>query len=162
MHITFIQTGGTIDKDYLRRVKAYEFEIRDAAVKRILEAPRPNFTFKIISILKKDSLDITQSDRINILRACRTSSSKRIVITHGTDTLVETAKVLSVIRNKTIILTGSSKPERFTNSDAMFNVGHAVGAAQLLPPGVYVAMNGRVYPWDKVRKHQKTGIFIEA
>ncbi len=160
MKIVFIQTGGTIDKDYPKPVEGYTFEITEPAVKAILQKVNPNFSFEIISLLKKDSLDITEEDRNKILDTCRKVNSHKIVITHGTDTMIETAQKLSKIKNKTIILTGATKPEKFSDSDASFNVGTAIGAINILKDGVYIAMNGRIYPWDKVKRNLQTGQFV--
>jgi len=161
MKITFIQTGGTIDKDYPKLAKGYGFEIGEPAVKRILEKVNPNFGFEIISILKKDSLDITDEDREKIYEVCVKADSDKIIITHGTDTMIETAKKLSEIKNKVIILTGAMKPERFSDSNASFNIGTAIGAVNILENGVYIAMNGRIYSWDRCKRDLKTGQFIE-
>ena len=161
MKIVFIQTGGTIDKDYPKIKKGYAFEIAEPAVKRILQKANPNFDFEIISVLKKDSLDIREEDREKIYAACQNASSDKIIITHGTDTMIETAKKLSVIKNKTIILTGAMKPEKFSDSDASFSVGTAIGAINVLSNGVYIAMNGRIYPWNKVERNLETGQFVE-
>lgn len=162
MKILFIQTGGTIDKDYPKVVKAYHFEICEPAVGRILQKIKPAFEYDVISILKKDSMDLTDEDRQLILKTCLEASAKKILITHGTDTMVETARVLSEITDKAIILTGSARPERFANTDADVNVGTALGALNLAENGVYIAMNGRVYPWDKVQKDQSTGQFVAS
>lgn len=161
LKILFLQTGGTIDKDYLKPVKSYAFEIGDPAVKRILAKVYPNFDYKIISLLKKDSLDFTDADRKKIFQACKKADATKIIITHGTDTMVETARVLSPIKNKAIILTGSRSPEKFIDSDAMFNIGVAVGLLNVINDGVYIAMNGRIYSWDNCKKDQKTGQFVE-
>ena len=161
MRITFIQTGGTIDKVYPIKVGSYAFEIKEPAVKKILKTVRPNFSFKIISILKKDSLEITHFERERIYEACKKDKSERIIITHGTDTIIETAAILSRLKDKVIILTGSHLPESFKESDAMFNIGTAIGAMNILQKGVYIAMNGRVYSWNECRKDEKTAIFIE-
>jgi len=160
MHITFIQTGGTIDKAYPRILKSYGFEIADPAVGRILERVRPNFTVKIVPLLRKDSLDLTDKDRKLIYHACLTELGEKIIITHGTDTMIQTAHVLRSIKNKTIILTGALLPETMRDSDAMFNIGVAIGAVQTLGYGVYVAMSGRIYPWDACKKSEKTCKFI--
>jgi L-asparaginase len=161
MKIAFIQTGGTIDKDYPRATGGYAFEIGEPAVKRILQRINPNFDFEIISILKKDSLDITEEDRKKIYDACEKTEANRIVITHGTDTMIETAEKLSSIKGKVIVLTGAMKPEKFIDSDASFNVGMAVGAINVLRNGVYIAMNGRIYPWNKAKRNSQTGQFSE-
>lgn len=153
MYVQFIQTGGTIDKDYPQIRRSYSFEIADPAVGRILRRVVPNIRYSVVTLLKKDSLDITDKDRMKIVRFCRQSHAKRIVITHGTDTMVKTARALRVIRNKIIVLTGAMRPEKFTDSDAMFNVGTAVGAMSCLPVGVFIAMNARIYPWNRCYKN---------
>jgi L-asparaginase len=161
MKIAFIQTGGTIDKDYPKTTRGYAFEISEPSVKRILEKLNPSFEYDIVSVLKKDSLDITEEDREKIYSACKKSHSDKIIITHGTDTMLETAERLSDIKDKTIIITGSMRPERFANSDAPINVGMAIGAINVLENGIYVSMHGRVYRWDKCKRDMKTGQFIE-
>jgi len=161
MKIIFIQTGGTIDKDYPKTTSGYAFEITEPAVRRILQKVNPNFDFEIISILKKDSLDITEEDRKKIYETCQKAKGNRIVITHGTDTMIETAKKLSDIKNKVIILTGATRPEKFSDSDASFNVGTAIGAINILNDGVYIAMNGRIYPWNHAKRNSETGQFVE-
>ena len=160
MEVTFIQTGGTIDKDYPKTTKGYAFEISEPAVRRILEKLNPSFEYNIISVLKKDSLDITEKDRLNILNACKKTESQNIIITHGTDTMLETAKVLSVIKDKKIVITGSMRPEMFSNSDAPINVGIAIGAINALKHGIYIAMHGKVIEWDKCKRDTKTGQFL--
>jgi L-asparaginase len=162
MKIVFIQAGGTIDKDYPRAQKGYAFEIGEPAVKRILEKAHPSFDFEVVSLLKKDSLDMTEKDRNRILEACQKTDADKIVITHGTDTMIETAKKLSRIKNKAIVLTGAMKPEKFSDSDASFNVGAAVGALNVLSRGVYIAMNGRILLWNKVKRDERTGRFVES
>jgi len=159
MKILFIQTGGTIDKDYPKSTKGYSFEIDEPAIKRILEKVKPNFDFEITSLLRKDSLDITDIDRQKILQECINSDSEKIIITHGTDTIIETAKYLSAVKNKLIILTGALKPERFKDSDAEFNLGIAIGAVNVLKNGVYIAMSGRVIPINIVKRDEDTGNF---
>ncbi len=161
MKIVFIQTGGTIDKDYPQTQKGYAFEIEEPAVERILEKVHVNFDFKVISLLKKDSLDITEQDLERIHETCQKADADKIVITHGTDTILETAVKLSDIKNKAIILTGAMRPERFVDSDAPFNVGTAIGAINVINEGVYVAMNGRIYAWNNVTRDERTGRFVE-
>jgi L-asparaginase len=156
-----VQTGGTIDKDYPKTTHGYAFEISEPAVKRILEKLNPSFEYEIRSVLKKDSLDLTEIDREKILKSCQRTDAKKIIITHGTDTMLETAKKLSAIKGKTIIITGSMKPERFSNSDAPINVGMAIGAINILDNGIYLAMHGKIIPWDKCKRNLKTGQFIE-
>ncbi len=152
MHITFIQAGGTIDKDYPRGADnhGYAFWVRDPAVRSILPGAHVQFTYDIVEAAKKDSLDLTDEDRQKIVEAVRGAQSDRIVITHGSDTLIKTAKLLSKeVSGKTIVFTGALFPEKFMDSDARFNVGMAVATAQLNGPGVYVALYGHVVPWDQ-------------
>lgn len=158
--IYLITTGGTIDKDYAQKTKTYNFQISEPAVKRILERVNPNLEYEIISILKKDSLDLTEEDRQKIYDTCKKIKDSKIIITHGTDTMIKTAEKLSDIKDKAIILVGAMKPEKFTDSDAPFNIGTAIGAVNLLNRGVYIVMNGRVYEWNKCREN-KTVQFIE-
>ncbi|HOT87986.1 MAG TPA: asparaginase domain-containing protein [Bacteroidales bacterium] len=160
MDILFIQTGGTIDKDYPRFVKGYAFEISESAVERIIKKINPLFRYQIISYIKKDSLDITIKDRKGLLDLCQQEKIKKIIITHGTDTMIETAKSLQKIKNKTIILTGAFLPEKFKDSDAEFNLGCAIGAICHASEGVYIAMNGIVERVENVKRNLKTGQFI--
>ncbi len=161
MKIVFVQTGGTIDKDYPKIKNGYAFEISEPAVKRILQRVNHNFEFEIVSILKKDSSDITKEDREKIYTACKKADSNKVVVTHGTDTMLETASRLSAIKNKAIILTGATRPEKFCDSDAAFNVGTAIGAINILDKGVFIAVNGRIYPWNNVERNMETGQFVE-
>jgi L-asparaginase len=159
MKITFIQTGGTIDKDYPRTTKGCAFEISEPAVKRILEKLNPAFDFEIIPVLKKDSLEITDQDRQKIYDICKELENDKIIITHGTDTMIETAEKLGKIKGKTIVITGAMRPERFSDSDAPINVGAAIGAVNVLEKGVYIAMHGLVLPWNRVTRNMTTGQF---
>ena len=161
MKILFVQTGGTIDKDYPKVWKAYDFEITDPAVTRVLECINPVFQYRVVSACKKDSMDITKEDRQALFELCATAPESHIVITHGTDTMAQTAGYLSKLTEKTIVITGSARPERFSNSDASFNIGVAVGALQTVQTGVYIAMNGVVAEWHVVQKSPKTGQFVE-
>ena len=149
MKITFVQTGGTVDKDYQRGVThhGYNFEIGDAAVHRILVKVKPSFEWEVLPLLRKDSLDITDEDREGLVREIRAINADRIVVTHGTDTIHLTAAALRWL-SKTIVLTGATLPERFSDSDAMFNLGMAVAAVQTLGAGVYIALHGEVVPWE--------------
>ena len=160
MQILFIQTGGTIDKDYPKTTKGYGFEITEPAVKRILQKIKTENNFEIITFIKKDSQDITNNDRLKLTELCKKTKYDKIIITHGTDTMIETASKLSVIKNKKIILTGALIPEKFKDSDADFNVGCAIGAIEYVPLGVYIAMNGMVFKHDEVKRNLKTGQFI--
>lgn len=157
MKILFIQTGGTIDKDYPHGETdhGYSFVITDPAVSEVIPRVYANFDYEIISLLKKDSLDITDEDRKAILESVSSRSEDRIVITHGTDTILQTAEVLSSVPDKVIVITGSMLPEKFTTSDAKFNIGMATAAVQILQPGVYVALYGQVTPWNQFSAVQK-------
>jgi L-asparaginase len=159
MKILFLQAGGTIDKEYENGAQAYNFIITEPASKRILAQILPTFDYRIESVAKKDSMDLTDDDRQAILSACVDAPEDHIVITHGTDTMAVTAKELSSITDKVIVITGALRPERFYNSDAQFNLGTAVGGVQTLPKGIYIAMSGRLLTWDEYSKHPDTGRF---
>lgn len=150
MTIMFVQTGGTIDKDYptTDTNHGYFFEIGEPSFLRVLERADPDLSYKAMTVLRKDSLDITDSDRQSLYDAIAGLKEDRIVITHGTDTIYETAQKLSSIKGKTIVVTGSRLPEKFYDSDAEFNIGMAVAGAQVLPPGIYIALYGLITPWD--------------
>lgn len=155
MHIHFFQTGGSIDKAYPRGENnhGYNFEICDPAFVRILSVIKPQFSFSAVTILRKDSLDITDDDRVSIVAAVEKSAHEKIVITHGTDTIYVTAEVLAKkCLPKTIVLTGSNLPELFKESDAAFNIGMAIGGVQVLPHGVYIALDGVVEDWRVYKK----------
>jgi len=160
MKITFITTGGTIDKAYEKKKGTYNFEILDPSVNFVLKNIEPNFEFEVIPILKKDSLDMNDKDRQLVFDTCKDIDNDKIVITHGTDTMIKTAEKLTKIKDKVIVLVGAAQPERFKETDADFNIGMAVGAVNVLSKGIYVAMNGRVYGWDKCKKVD-SGHFIE-
>ena len=157
MDLLFIQTGGTIDKDYPKSTKGWAFEISEPAVERILKKLNPSFKYTIKSVLKKDSLEITDQDRLLLYNKCKAANENKIIITHGTDTMIETAVFLSKLNEKTIVLTGAMRPERFSNSDADLNVGVSLGAVQTLSFGVYISMNGWVLPFDQVVRNMETG-----
>lgn len=159
MKVLFIQTGGTIDKDYAKVWKAYAFEIEDPAVTRVLGRVNPAFTYRVATACRKDSMDMADDDRQAVLELCAQAPETHIIVTHGTDTMAQTAEALRDLQGKTVVITGSARPERFENTDAHFNVGVAMGAVAVLPPGVYIAMNGVVSRWDSVRKDPKTGQF---
>jgi L-asparaginase len=149
--LCIVTTGGTIDKIYFDDKSDYQ--IGDPQIGRILEELGVAFRFTVIPIIRKDSLHINDADRELLKQTIAVQPAKHVLVTHGTDTMVETAKVLAAIPHKTIVLTGALNPARFRGSDAEFNVGTAVGAVQSLPPGVYIAMNGRVWNPAKVRKN---------
>lgn len=143
MKIRIFTTGGTIDKIYFDQKSQYE--IGDPQAGGVLERANVCFDYEVTSILRQDSLDLTDEERLKIKSAVQSTPDKRIVITHGTDTMIDTAKVIEGIPGKTIVLTGSMYPARFRDSDAVFNLGCAVVAAQTLPSGVYIAMNGCIF-----------------
>lgn len=152
-------TGGTFDKDY--NLITGELYFKASHLKEMLEVGRCTLDLKFETLMLKDSLDLTDSDRGTILEACRTTLESRIVITHGTDTMVVTADYLARARlEKTIVLTGAMIPYKFgMSSDGFFNLGAALAFAQALPSGVYIAMNGRVFPHDGVQKNRQSGFF---
>lgn len=151
MKIVFVQTGGTIDKDYPQGLSnhGYEFKINEPAVLETLERIKPFFQVEMIRHLQKDSLDITDEDRQKIKELVESIDTDKIVVTHGTDTIGLTAETLSGIKDKTIVLTGAMIPEKFRESDADFNIGMAVGAVQKMPHGVYVALHGELKTWEE-------------
>ena len=159
MKIKILTTGGTIDKIYFDRKSAYE--VGDPQANGVLERANVVLDYEVESILKKDSLDFTDEDRSLIRQKVASTQSERLVITHGTDTMIEAAKVLEGIPGKTIVLTGSMYPAQFRDSDAVFNIGCAVTGAQILGPGVYIAMNGRIYNPRDVRKNVELNRFEE-
>lgn len=156
--IRIIITGGTFDKQYdeLRG----ELTFRDSHLPSILKQVRLSVPVELEINQLVDSLDMRESDRTRIADACADSPQERIVITHGTDTMTETAAAIGVRGlTRVVVLTGAMIPFAFTGSDAVFNLGCAIAAAQTLPYGVYVAMNGRVFCWDNVRKNRELGVF---
>ena len=159
--IAFIQTGGTIDKDYPRSTGGYAFEIDEPAFERILSRLYPNFTYTVHHHLRKDSQEIDDLDRKKLLDFVSKMDEEKVIITHGTDTMIETARFLDQKTTKTIVVTGAKLPERFSNSDAPINLGTAIGAVQSLGPGVYLAMQGLVIPIRYAGRDLKTGNFLD-
>ena len=157
MFIRFITTGGTIDKIYFDALS--QFEIGDSLVKHILTEGLADFDYEIVPLLQKDSLDMTDEDRATLRDYIAADDADRYVVTHGTDTMTETAAALAGIPDKVIVLTGSMTPAQFRISDAEFNIGCAVGALHGQSPGVYIAMNGRVFPAGAVQKNLERQIF---
>ncbi|XP_047486673.1 probable L-asparaginase 4 isoform X2 [Penaeus chinensis] len=165
--ILILQMGGTIDKDYPKTKAGYSFEVGEPAVRRILTRLRPSRSIitKIETVCRKDSQDITDEDRSELLEKVSGASQSRLVVTHGTDTLIETATFLASglrergVTAKTIVFTGSFSPEKFRDTDADFNVGVALGGVQAASPGVWVAMNGILLAWDRVDRDD-TGQFV--
>ncbi len=150
--IVFISTGGTIDKIYFDAKSTYA--VGDPQVIDILDEANATFNYRIIPLLRKDSLELTESDRALVRQVIANDPGERFIVTHGTDTMVETGQALQGLENKVIVLTGSLKPARFKYSDAEFNIGVAIGAVQTLPPGVYLAMNGQIFNPAQARKNR--------
>lgn len=157
MKLKILCTGGTFDKVYYDALSDYR--IGEPQVEWILEQANVNFDYEIESLLKKDSLDINEQDRKHIVSRVAAQTCRHIVITHGTDTMVETAQALQHISDKTIVLVGAMQPARFRDSDAVFNLGFAAAAACLLPPSVNIAMNGQLFSADEVKKNRQAGRF---
>lgn len=159
MAMRIVVTGGTFDKEYDEIHGTLYF--RKTHVKDMLQRARCRLAVRVQPLMLKDSLDMTAADRARILSVCRRARETRIVITHGTDTMEHTARTLGEAGlKKTIVLTGAMIPYKFGgSSDGLFNLGSALSFAQSLPEGVYVAMNGNVFPWDKVRKNRRLGRF---
>ena len=155
-----VTTGGTIDKVYFDDKSDYQ--VGDPQIGRILQALGVAFRFTVIPIIRKDSLHITEADRELLRAAIAAQPAQHVLVTHGTDTMVETAKVLSSLEDKVIVLTGALNPAGFRGSDAEFNIGTAVGAVQSLAPGVYIAMTGRIGDPLKVRKNVAANRFEAA
>jgi len=157
MFIRFITTGGTIDKIYFDALS--QFEVGESQVEHILKEGLVQFDYEIVSLLQKDSLEITDEDRIKLRGHIERDDAALYVVTHGTDTMAETAEALQGLEGKTIVLTGALTPARFRTTDAIFNVGMAVAAVQASPPGVYIAMSGQVFAAGEVRKNRAENRF---
>lgn len=157
MFIRFISTGGTIDKIYFDAVS--NFEVGDSQVRHILADGLVGFEFDVVPLFRKDSLEMTRENREQLRDFIKSDDARLYVVTHGTDTMTETAAVLGSIEDKTIVLTGALSPARFKSTDAVFNVGMAVAAVQVLPPGVYIAMNGEVFREGEATKNREANRF---
>jgi L-asparaginase len=157
--IRIFVTGGTFDKEYNELTGALAF--KETHLPEMLRLGRCRIDVAIETLMMIDSLEMTDADRRRIVEQCRQAAEPRILITHGTDTMVETARALAAAPGaaKTIVLTGAMIPYAFGSSDGLFNLGSALSFVQALPPGVYIAMNGRCFEWDKVRKNRETGVF---
>ena len=161
MKITFIQTGGTIDKDYPRTHKGWAFEIGEPATQRILEKLNPSFAYELVTSCRKDSMEITEADRAQLTELIKNSEGDKFIITHGTDTMLETASYLeSRIKNKIMVITGAMRPERFSNSDAAVNIGLAIATVNLMEEGVFIAMHGIVKTASEIKRDLVTGKFF--
>ncbi len=150
-HLTVVTTGGTIDKIYFDDKST--FQIGAPQIGDILEALGVAFRFDVIALMRKDSLHLTDDDRELIRRTIAAQPGRHVLVTHGTDTMVNTARTLAGLEGKVVVLTGALNPARFQGSDAVFNIGTAVGAVQSLPDGIYIAMNGRIWQPERVRKN---------
>jgi len=162
MRIRILITGGTFDKEYDELTGALFFS--DTHLPEMLRLGRSKLDVAVQTVCMMDSLEMDAVHRAQVLEACRDSPEGRILVTHGTDTMVETAAVLAhglAVTEKTVVLTGAMIPFAFGSSDGLFNLGSALSFVQVLPPGVYVAMNGRCFPWHNVRKNKAEGVFEE-
>ncbi len=158
MPIRVFATGGTFDKEYDELRGTLDFQ--ETHLPEMLRLGRCHLDISLRTLMMVDSLDMTDEDRATIVEHCRRCEETQIVITHGTDTMVETARALAEgVSGKTIVLTGAMVPYAFGSSDGLFNLGSALSFVQVLPAGVYVAMNGRCFPWDDVRKNREAGVF---
>ena len=160
MPLKILVTGGTFDKEYNEINGMLYF--KDTHISEMLRLGRCRLETTLRTVMMIDSLEMTDADRQLILEHCKKAPEDKIVITHGTDTMVETARILAQGRTgKTIVLTGAMIPYAFGSSDGLFNLGSALSFAQTLPPGVYLAMNGKYFAWDNVRKNRERGEFEE-
>jgi L-asparaginase len=160
MSVRIFVTGGTFDKEY-NELNGQLF-FKDTHIQEILKLGRCKLDLSIRTLMLVDSLEMTDTDRNIIVESCKRAEEERIVVTHGTDTMTHTAKVLAEnISGKTIVITGAMIPYKFGSSDGLFNLGSALAFSQTLPHGVYVAMNGRYFDWNKVKKNKQTGYFEE-
>ena len=160
MAIRILVTGGTFDKEYNERTGQLFF--KDTHIAEMLRLGRSRVQTTIRTVMMIDSLEMTETDRALIVQNCLQSDENRIVITHGTDTMTETAAAIAqAVSGKTVVLTGAMIPYAFGSSDGLFNLGSALSFVQVLPPGVYISMNGKCFPWDRVRKNRERGEFEE-
>jgi L-asparaginase len=160
-NVRIIVTGGTFDKEYNELDGSLFF--RKTHVQEMLTLGRCRVPASVETLMMVDSLNMTLADRKKVLAACRKAPENHLVVTHGTDTMVETARLLGrAVSGKTVVLTGAMVPYKFGSSDGLFNLGSAISFAQSLPPGVYIAMNGRAFNWDRVRKNRAKGEFEKA
>lgn len=157
MDILVITVGGTIDKVYFDATS--EYEVGEPTVPYVYEGALVTLEYEVLPLMRKDSLEMTEADRRMIRETCEQADQDKILITHGTDTMAETAEALLGIEGKTVVLTGAMAPARFRETDAVFNIGFATGAIQALAEGVYIAMNGRLFPAGAVRKNREERCF---
>ena len=160
MAIRLFVTGGTFDKEYNELTGQLFF--KDSHINEILKLGRSRLDLSVRTLMLIDSLEMTDTDRNIILESCQRCDENKIVITHGTDTMTETAKYLAdKIPDKTVVITGAMSPYKFGSSDGLFNLGSALAFVQSLPAGIYIAMNGRYYDWNNCKKNKQTGFFEE-
>src|SRR5881394_1109557 len=159
MQIRILVTGGTFDKEYDELTGQLYF--RDTHLQEMLRRGRARLELAIETVMMIDSLEMNDAGRAAIVARCREAAERAIVVTHGTDTMVETARALAAadLAGRTVVLTGAMVPYAFGSSDGLFNLGSALSFVQTLPPGVYIAMNGRYFSWDAVKKNRETGYF---
>jgi L-asparaginase len=156
--ILIVTTGGTIDKVYFDANS--EYEVGESVVGELLRQAQVRLPVEVLPVLRKDSLDLTDADRAVVRERIEARPERRVVVTHGTDTMVDTARALAALTDRTIVLTGSLAPARFAQTDAWFNVGMAFAVVQVMPPGVYIVMNGQVFAADRVRKDRSRNQFV--
>ena len=158
MEIKIFTTGGTIDKIYFDQKS--KFEVGEPAIAEVLAEANVTLSYRCETLLRKDSLDLTEADRQRIYAAVAADDHRHVIITHGTDTMIQTAKKLKPLsRDRVIVLTGSMMPAKFRSTDAEFNIGGAIIAVQILPPGVYIVMNGQIFDPDQARKNVELNRF---
>jgi len=158
MSVLVLTTGGTIDKLYFDALS--EFQVGDSVVDRIFKTGRVSLPVRIVELMRKDSLELTDEDRTAIRDTVAEADEDRVIITHGTDTMTDTARALADVPGKTVVLVGALAPARFAESDATFNLGMALATAQVAPAGVWIAMNGTVFDGTKVRKDRDANAFV--
>lgn len=158
--ILVVTTGGTIDKQYFDALS--EYQITESVIEKLLKVARVTHPFRIVQLMRKDSLELTDEDRALIAATVANAPEKRVVITHGTDTMAATARALAGIEGKTVVFAGALAPARFAESDAAFNLGMAFACCQTAAPGVWITMNGSVFDGLNVRKDRDAGTFVET
>jgi L-asparaginase len=156
--ILVVTTGGTIDKQYFDALS--EYQIAESVIEKVLAISRVTHPFRVVELMRKDSLELSDEDRALIAATVAGAPERRVVVTHGTDTMTDTAKVLAAIPGKTMVLCGALAPARFAESDAAFNLGMAIATCQAAPEGVWITMNGSVFDGLKVRKDREAGRFV--
>ena len=154
-----ITTGGTIDKVYFDEKSTYS--VGEAQISEVLRQAHVDDAYEVLSLMRKDSLELTDEDRDHIRKTILAHPHQRVLVTHGTDTMAQTGIALAGIQEKTIVLTGALLPARFRDNDAVFNIGFAFAAVQTLPAGIYIAMNGRIFDPHRVRKDRDLNRFVE-